>query len=165
MTLKFVLARRKDLPKIVEIYNQIIPSRLATADLEPVTVADREKWFSSFDDHHPLWLIENEAREIVGWVGLEPFYGRPAYAHTSEIAIYIDQSARHQGIGKKALEFVISELPRLEITAVVAYIFGHNLPSLHLFKKYGFEQWGKLSRVAELDGVQRDLVILGRRFD
>jgi len=27
----------------------------------------------------------------------------------------------------------------------------------------GFERWGTLPRVAELDGIERDLVILGRR--
>lgn len=162
--MKFVKAEHGDLPRIVEIYNQIIPSRLATADLEPVTVQDREEWFASFDEHHPLWVIKDEKR-IVGWVGLEPFYGRPAYCHTSEIAIYLDQEVRHRGLGKQAMEFVIAQLPKLEISAVVAYIFGHNQPSLKLFEHFGFKEWGRLPRVAELDGVQRDLVIMGRRFD
>ena len=165
MTLEFVKAQHADLPRIVDIYNQIIPSRLATADLEPVTVADREEWFVSFSPTHPLWIIKNGQGNIVGWVGLEPFYGRAAYSHTSEIAIYIDQDARHQGIGKQALDFVINQLPRLGISAIVAYIFGHNVPSLKLFKDYQFEEWGRLPRVAELDGIQRDLVIMGRRFD
>ena len=40
MEFEFSLANEKDLPRIVDIYNQIIPSRLATADLEPVTVAE-----------------------------------------------------------------------------------------------------------------------------
>ena len=165
MTLEFVKAQHADLPRIVYIYNQIIPSRLATADLEPVTVADREEWFASFSPTHPLWIIKNEQGNTVGWVGLEPFYGRAAYSHTSDIAIYIDQDARHQGIGKQALDFVIKQLPQLGISAIVAYIFGHNVPSLKLFRDYQFEEWGRLPRVAELDGIQRDLVIMGRRFD
>lgn len=165
MKINFNRAQEKDLPKIVEIYNQIIPSRLATADLEPITVADREEWYHSFTKTHPLWIIQNDEQKIVGWVALEPFYGRPAYEHTSEIAIYIDKSARHHGIGTQALQFVISKLSQLGITAIVAYIFGHNLPSLGLFKSFNFTEWGRLPRVAELDGVQRDLVIMGRRFD
>jgi phosphinothricin acetyltransferase len=162
--MKFRQATHSDLPRIVEIYNQIIPSRLATADLEPVTVADREGWLASFTATHPLWVMEQDD-QIVGWVGLEPFYGRPAYEHTAEISIYIDQAVRHQGVGNQALQFVIAQLPRLEITAIVAYIFGHNQPSLKLFRHFDFAEWGSLPRVAELDGVQRDLKILGRRFD
>ncbi|MBB1062728.1 GNAT family N-acetyltransferase [Limosilactobacillus fastidiosus] len=165
MNIQFKKAAHKDLPQIVKIYNQIIPSRLATADLDSVNVEQREEWFASFTPTHPLWKIENDEGQMIGWVGLEPFYGRPAYEHTSEIAIYIDQNVRHQGIGRQAIEFVISQLPQLKISAIVAYVFGHNIPSLKLFREFGFEEWGKLPRVAELDGIQRDLVILGRRFD
>lgn len=165
MIINFKRAVRGDLPRIVEIYNEIIPSRLATADLDPVRVIDREQWFDEFDDHHPLWVMLNKAGQIIGWVGLEPFYGRAAYGKTAEIAIYLDQNACHQGIGKQALQFVIEHLKECEITAIVAYIFGHNLPSLRLFKNFGFTQWGLLPNVAELDGVKRDLVIMGRHFE
>ena len=162
--MEFRKAVHVDLPRIVEIYNQIIPSRLATADLEPVTVADREAWFASFTATHPLWVI-TQGDQIIGWFALEPFYGRPAYEHTAEISVYIDQAVRHQGVGSRALQLVIDQLPQLGITAIVAYIFGHNQPSLKLFRHFGFAEWGSLPRVAELDGVQRDLKILGRRFD
>lgn len=160
----FRLAKEADLPRIVAIYNQIIPSRLATADLTPVTVADRTAWFNSFTATHPLWVME-EDNTIVGWVALEPFYGRPAYEHTAEISIYIDEQMRHHGLGSQALTFVCAQVKRLGISAIVAYIFGHNKPSLGLFEKFGFARWGLLPRVAELDGKQRDLAILGRRFD
>lgn len=165
MNLTFVRAQHEDLGRIVEIYNQIVPSRLATADLEPVTVHDRENCFASFDAHHPLWVIKDETGRIIGWVGLEPFYGRAAYSHTSEIAIYLDQDFRQHGVGKQALQYVITQLPWLEISAVVAYVFGHNLPSLKLFQHFAFQEWGRLPRVAELDGIKRGLVIMGRRFD
>lgn len=122
MEFEFSLANEKDLPRIVDIYNQIIPSRLATADLEPVTVAEREAWYHSFTKTHPLWVIKNNEQKVVGWVGLEPFYGRAAYEHTCEIAIYIDKSVRHHGLGTQAINFVISQLPQLGITAIVAYI-------------------------------------------
>ena len=52
--------------------------------------------------------------------------------------------------------------PTLEITALVGHIFAHNEPSLRFFAKAGFERWGLLPRVARLDGVERDLVIVGR---
>lgn len=163
MELGYRKATLEDLPKIVEIYNQIIPSRLATADLIPITVDERKEWFAAFDENHPIWVIEHQ-NEVLGWVALEHFYGRPAYNHTSEIAIYLDRRSRTQGIGTKTMEFVIGQLPNLAVNTIVAYIFGHNIPSLKLFKSFGFTQWGLLPQVAELDGIKRDLVILGRHF-
>ena len=64
MEFEFSLANEKDLPRIVDIYNQIIPSRLATADLEPVTVAEREAWYHSFTKTHPLWVIKNNEHKF-----------------------------------------------------------------------------------------------------
>jgi L-amino acid N-acyltransferase YncA len=43
----------------------------------------------------------------------------------------------------------------------MAFIFAHNIPSIKLFKKFGFQQWGYLPGVAQLDGKQQDLAIFG----
>jgi predicted O-methyltransferase YrrM len=45
---------------------------------------------------------------------------------------------------------------------MVGLIFGHNEPSLKLFQRLGFERWGFFPGVAQLDGVERDLVVMGR---
>ena len=37
-------------------------------------------------------------------------------------------------------------------------------PVIRLFRGFGFDTWGSLPRVAVLDGVERDLVILGKRL-
>jgi L-amino acid N-acyltransferase YncA len=47
---------------------------------------------------------------------------------------------------------------------LLGFIFAHNQPSLQLFEKFGFQQWGYLPQVAHLDGVERDLVIVGRKI-
>lgn len=164
MTLNFELATPQALPRVVEIYNQSIPGRLATADLQPVTIASRKAWFAAFDPTaRPLWLMK-AADRCLGWVGLEDFYGRPAYKHTAEISIYIDQAFHHEHVGQQALTYVFTQLPRLDVQTLVAFVFAHNAPSLGLFAKNGFARWGLLPDVAELDGQRRSLAILGRRF-
>ena len=47
---------------------------------------------------------------------------------------------------------------------IQGFIFGHNEPSLALFRRFGFLRWGELPKVAALDGVERDLIIVGRRI-
>ncbi|MCT2898897.1 N-acetyltransferase [Lentilactobacillus buchneri] len=164
MSVRFEYATHDELPRIVEIYNEIIPSRLATADLEPVSVASRENWFAEFNhETRPLWVMKVDD-QIAGWVGLESFYGRPAYHKTAEISIYIDANYRHQGLGQQAIDFVSGELERLGLDALVAFIFSHNLPSKNLFIHNGFTVWGHLPDVAEMDGQRRSLDILGKHF-
>ncbi|GGG15164.1 GNAT family N-acetyltransferase [Paenibacillus abyssi] len=153
----------EDLEKIVEIYNSTIPSRIVTADLEPVTAKSKQQWFDEHSaDFRPLWVMKQQDR-IIAWLSYQSFYGRPAYNATAEISIYLSEEYRSQGIGSILLEKAINESPRLKINTLVGFVFAHNQPSIALLTKYKFEEWGYLPKVAKLDGIERDLVILGRR--
>src|SRR4029453_414480 len=94
-------ATREDLPAIVAIYNSSIPGRLATADTEPVTVAQREELFRSFDPKsRPLWVVD-ERGAIGGWLGLRSFYGRPAYHRTVESAVLVWPNHTTRGTARR----------------------------------------------------------------
>lgn len=156
-------ATPNDLPQIVAIYNSTIASRTVTADLAPVTVESRLPWFHHHKpESRPLWVIENEAGETIGWVSFQNFYGRPAYQATAEISIYIDGAQRGKGLGKQVLQYCLDRCPALGIKNLLGYIFAHNEPSLRLFKHCGFEEWGVLPNIAVLDGITRTLKIVGR---
>jgi phosphinothricin acetyltransferase len=157
------LARQEDLDAIVAIYNSTIASRQVTADTEPVSVASRQAWFDEHaPDRRPLWVAER-AGEVIGWLSYSNFYGRPAYAGTAELSVYLHESARGQGLGRYFLEQAIAFAPAIKVHTLLGFVFGHNLPSLKLFEALAFERWANMPRVATLDGVERDLVILGKR--
>ena len=158
-------AEAGDLPAIVAIYNAAIPGRMATADTEPVTVAQREAWFKEFDPaRRPLFVRCDDDGAVRAWLSVRSFYGRPAYHATVEIAVYADPSLRRRGLATSLLRHAIGEAPRLRIRTLLAFVFAHNAPSVALFRRFGFADWGRLPRVAELDGVERDLAILGLRI-
>jgi len=156
-------AQPSDLAQIVAIYNSTIPSRMVTADTEQVTVESRIRWFEEHTPtFRPLWVIEIEGR-VAGWLSFSSFYGRPAYNKTAELSVYIHQAYRRQGLAAYLLNQAIASAPALKVDTLLGFIFGHNEPSLRLFERFGFSRWGRLPEVAELDGVERDLVIVGRR--
>ncbi|MES2733103.1 MAG: N-acetyltransferase family protein [Bacteroidota bacterium] len=163
-TLHFRNATLADLPGIVAIYNSTVASRMVTADTEPVSVASRIPWFEVHTaDKWPLWVVECN-QEMVGWVSLQAFYGRPAYAATAEVSIYLAEEARSQGFGKRILQHCIDKAYQFSINTLLGFIFAHNEPSLQLFKKAGFQEWGFLPNIAVLDGIERSVVILGKRI-
>ena len=151
-----------DLPTIVEIYNAIVPTRMVTAELEPTTVEARLPWFREHSsEHYPFWVAESEGR-VIAWLDFKRFLPRSAYRGTVEISVYVDEEFRRRGVGQRLLEQAIARAPSLGITALVGLIFGHNEPSLKLFRSLGFERWGFFPGVAQLDGVERDLVVMGQ---
>ncbi len=154
-----------DLAAIVRIYNATIPSRESTADLEPVTVEQRGAWYIAHTpDRRPLWVAEDESGAILGWCSLRDFYGRPAYAATAEIGIYVDAAARRRGVGGALLREAIERGPALGISTLIAVAFAHNAASVALFEGMGFTPWGRLPGVARLDDRRADVLILGRRL-
>jgi len=154
-----------DLPTIVEIYNSTVPSRMVTADPEPVSVESRRAWFYEHDPRaRPLWVVE-VGGEIAGWFSFEPFRKKPAYYATSEVSVYVSQKHRRKGIGRRLLAEAIRRAPQFGLKTLTGGIFAHNEPSIRLFEDFGFERWAHYPKVAELDGVERDLVVLGLRFE
>lgn len=158
-------ARDSDLGAIVAIYNAAIPGRLATADTEPISVESRRDWMRAHDAaRHPLWVLERDGR-VVGWLSVSPFYGRPAYAATAELSVYVDSAAQKAGVATELVTHALARAAALRLRTYLGFIFAHNARSIALFRKFGFEEWARLPRVAVLDGVERDLLILGKRLD
>jgi L-amino acid N-acyltransferase YncA len=156
-------AQSADLPQIVEIYNSTVASRMVTADTEPVSVESRRHWFEQHvPTSRPLWVVDRGA-EVAAWLSLSDFYGRPAYQRTAEVSVYVRETRRGSGIGSFLLSHALAQAPSLNIDTLIGFIFGHNQPSLALFRRFGFATWGELPRVTVLDGIERDVVIVGLR--
>jgi L-amino acid N-acyltransferase YncA len=154
-------AREPDLPAIIKIYNAAIATRISTAQLDPVTLEERRNWLKEHSpNRHPFWVLEINDN-IAGWLTLKSFLPRGAYYDTAEVSVYVDKKFRGRGVGRGLLAEAINRAPALGINAIVGLIFAHNKLSLRLFEQVGFEKWGLLPGVARLDGVQRDLTIVG----
>lgn len=158
-------ASSTDLPAIVAIYNQAVPSQIVTDDDSEVTVDSRSAWFEQFDNTHPLFVAKDN-NHVCGWVALEHFLVHPAYHLSAELAIYIDQAHQHQGLGQTLLSYVDRQITEsLPLKTIVAYVYERNLASQRLFTKCGYEQWGSLPQIAEINHELRTLLIFGKHFN
>ncbi|ARU48645.1 N-acetyltransferase family protein [Sulfurospirillum diekertiae] len=157
-------ATLEDLPEIIKIYNEAIKDGISTADSKTVSVEDKIEWFKAHDALHPILVKEYHGR-IIAWISLQPFYANLlAYAHSARINIYIDKNFQGKKLGQQFLCEAIEQAKSYEIKTLLALIFSENTPSLKLFKKLGFKEWGNLNRIATIEGMDKDLLILGHRI-
>ena len=70
---------------------------------------------------------------------------------------------QRQGVGRMLLAEALARAPDWEVRTLLAFVFGHNEPSVRLLAEFGFTQWGLLPAVAEMDGREYDVLIMGRR--
>ncbi|WP_373818055.1 N-acetyltransferase family protein [Glaesserella sp.] len=144
-------ARYPDFEKILSIYNQAIPTHQVTADLYLATQESRKDWFEFHlnSEKYPIWVVEDE-NGTVGWFSFSPFYERPAFVHTSEISIYLEQSAKGKGYGSKIIEYMQQVMLDHQIHTLMAYVFELNQTSMNLMKKHQFECWGRFPNIANM---------------
>jgi L-amino acid N-acyltransferase YncA len=158
-----------DLPRVVEIYNCAVATRTCSCDLDPTTVEARTPSFLSHSPgHRPFWVAEDANRPengVIGYLGFFHFMNdRPGYFITADLAVYLHPEYQRKGLGTYLLSQAITHAPSLGIETLTATIFASNSGSVHLFEKMGFERWGFMPRVARLEGVEKDLVLVGRRL-
>lgn len=157
------LAEIEDLPAIVDIYNQAIPSKQSTGDTEPLRFEDRVPWFVGHSPaRHPIFVAEVDG-QVAGWCSLSAYRaGRAALRFTAEISYYIARVYHRQGIGTALIEHALAACPGVQIRHVFAIVLENNAASLRLLEKLGFEKWGYLPRVADFDGKEVGHLYYGR---
>ena len=158
------LASPEDLPAIVDIYNEAVDDRFATADLRPVTVSDRKRWFDAHDpSSFPIYVVEDQGA-VCGWCSLSAYRsGREAVLGTAEISYYVGRGSRNRGVGTALVQSVVRNAPRLGKRVLFGILLERNQVSIRLMQRCGFELWGRLPDVALIDGVLVSHVYYGRK--
>jgi L-amino acid N-acyltransferase YncA len=123
--MKIRIAQQADLAQIVEIYNQAVASRAATADLDPIEPGDRVQWFEEHaPEKYPVYVAEVDDK-VVGWCSLSPYRrGRMALRYTAEISYYIHEDHRRTGIGSALVKHTIARCT--EVLSSVPSLFTSN---------------------------------------
>jgi len=159
------IAKVADWETIVRIYNEAIDTRISTADTEQVSIDCKEDWLNEhLEDKYPIYVDETDST-ITGCCSLSPYrYSRSAFAKTAEISYYISEAHRGKGVASALVERAISDCSRLGIDVLVAILLGSNAPSINLLLKFGFEEWGRLPQIAEIDGNFYDHLYMGKKL-
>lgn len=147
-----------DWPAVEAIYVEGIATGNATFDTTPPTW---EEFDTGRLPHHRL--VATEGDQIVGWAALSPTSKRPCYAGVVEHSVYVAEAARGRGVGRALMEALIESADAAGLWMIESGILPENAASLALHGRVGFRVVGRRERIARLDGVWRDTILLERR--
>lgn len=145
-------------PEVERIYADGIATGNATFETE---VPSWEAWDAARLPEHRFVALRDGA--VVGWVAVGRVSGRRVYAGVVENSVYVDASARGQGVGRALLERLVASTEAAGIWTIQTGVFPENEASLRLHERAGFEVVGRRRRIAQLDGAWRDVLLLERR--
>ena len=139
---------------IIKIYNHAVDERFATADTEHVSVESRREWFLLHSlNTYPIFIAE-ENGEVIGWCSLSPHRpGRKALRTVAEISYYVHKDYRRMGVANKLITHTIEIAKELGFRNLISILLDLNKTSIYILEKFGFEKWGHLPKIAEIDGT------------
>ena len=155
-----------DLPVVRDIYAEGIATRNATFETRVPDIATlATKWLPAH-----RWVAELDDEDgptVVGWTGVSPISGRACYSGVGETSVYVAATARGRGVGKALMHRQVTEADADTtdggLWTLQTSIFPGNRASIALHHSAGYTTLAVRSRIAQLDGVWRDTVLLERR--
>ena len=148
----------QDWKDIVRIYQEGIQTGMATFEQQ---VPSWNKWDADHLKH--CRLVARRGHQIIGWAALSPVSSRCVYGGVAEVSVYVAQSARGSGVGEILLKELVAQSEQQGLWTLQSGIFPENIASLKLHEKIGFRKIGYREKIAQLDGVWKDNILMEKR--
>ena len=149
-----------DMASVLDIYAEGLATRNATFETTlPSADELRSRWLPGL-----AWVAELDG-QVVGWTAVTPVSSRECYAGVGESSVYVAEAARGRGVGKALLFTQVVEANKAGLWTLQTSIFPENRASLALHHSAGYRTLAVRTRIAQLDGVWRDTVLLERRSE
>lgn len=156
--ISFRPGRAEDLEAVAAIYSAGIAERVATFETVPRTAQQIASWAS---DGQPF-IVATHRGDVVGFARAGTYSDRCVYSGVGEHAVYVDPSARGQGLGRQLLDHLAAAAEAAGFYKLTSRIFTDNAPSRAAHRAAGFEEVGVQRRHGRLEGEWKDCVLVER---
>lgn len=149
---------QSDSQNVLEIYRMGLETGNATFE----TIVPSWLEWDSKHLSHSRYVSEDDGI-ITGWAALSPFSAREVYKGVAELSIYVAAAFQGKKVGSGLMEIIITSSELNGIWTLFSSVFPENEATIKLHKKFGFREIGRRERIAKLNGVWRDTILLERR--
>jgi len=144
-----------------EIYAYYIENSAATFNEQNKTVSQRAREIETLLRDYPFLIAQDEQGSCLGFACAEPFRAQSGYRFTAETTIYLHPEApRRSGIGTALYARLLEILEAQGYHTVLGVLYGGNLESLALHKRFGFEEILLLPNAAFKHGRWLDMRLM-----
>ena len=156
--------KEEDLPEVVEALNSVIRERKYLLLNDDITDMEEERqWFERGKKEGMLYLIARIGGRVVGGASIHRHTDKRA--HVAEFGVYIKDGYRDLGLGTKLTKTFIEIAKKHGIEILQISAFATNKRALHVYKKCGYKECGRLTRdIRFLDGTYTDRILMELRL-
>lgn len=150
------LAKPADAAAIAALYAPYVQETAITFEAEPPSAETFRQRMAAVLEHAP-WLVAEDGALLLGYAYATRFRDRAAYRWTMEVAIYVAQDNRKEGLGKALYARLFEALGVQGYRTLIAGVTLPNPASIALHEGFGFEAIGTFPRVGYKFGAWHDV--------
>ena len=163
MSLIIRTAIASDMDAIAHIYGHHVNHGTGTFETDPPDSSEIERRWSEVTARGLPWLVADDVGDVVGYAYAGPYRPRLAYKHTVEDSIYVRADRLGTGVGRLLMPALISATKACGMHQMIAVIGDSgNQASIHLHRRFGFQDAGLLKDVGFKFGRWLDTVFMQR---
>ena len=150
-----------DIPAITAIYQHHVLHGTGTFEIDPPSEADMAGRRADVLARGLPWLVAEQDGQVLGFAYAKWFKPRPAYRFSAEDSIYVADSARGMGLGRKLLAELAVQAEAVGVRKLLAVIGDSaNAGSIGVHRALGFTDVGIMRSVGWKFGAWRDIVLM-----
>jgi L-amino acid N-acyltransferase YncA len=157
------VATTDDAEAIAPIYAPIVRDTIISFEVDPPTVDQMAERIGKTLKTHP-WLVAEDGGDVLGYAYASEHRSRAAYRWACDVSVYMHESARRRGVGRRLYTRLFEILTTLGLHQAYAGITLPNAASVGLHESVGFEPIGVYSDVGYKNGAWQDVGWWGRRI-
>lgn len=150
------LARRDDVPAVLDIANHYALNTTANFAVEPETLDDWRGAFDGSSDRYP-WIVAEVDGAVVGFAKATPWKGRCAYAHSAEVTVYLRPGCAGRGLGKALYRRLFAIMEAQGFRSALGGITLPNDASVALHESMGMKRVALFERIGFKFDAWRDV--------
>ena len=135
------------------IYAPYVSDSVISFEASPPGAAEFER---RIDAAH-VWLVAEDGGELTGYAYGSPHKERAAYAWAADVAIYLADSHRGQGLGRRLYGELFEALRRQGMRRLCAGVTQPNAASDAIHRAMGFQEVGVYTRIGWKHGRWHDV--------
>ncbi len=148
----------KQLPEILDIFNEAILNSTALYDYKPRSMENMQAWYAAKQQgNFPIIGVFDPYEKLLGFTSYGSFRNWPAYKYSVEHSIYIRTDRRGKGLGKMLLRTIIKSAEKQDYHVLIGGIDASNTASIQLHEMEGFVLSGTIRQAGYKFGKWLDL--------
>jgi phosphinothricin acetyltransferase len=159
MNCQFRPLQESDRVKVIDIFNYFVENGFAAYPDEKVPYGFFNMFLEISKGYPGIVVIDRDAADkVVGFAFMRAYNPFKTFKKCAELTYFLITQYTHKGIGKRIIDFFISEAKKININCLLAEVSSLNKSSIDFHQKVGFEQCGCFKQVGHKFGKDFDII-------